>query len=98
MPITPVSGGSRSLILYTYLPPFKLLADASDAIEASVWDPWGMANISKRCIFSLLSVATRTHDDTHDATCTPASGQGRRRCSDNACIHAAASKLPFKHT
>ena len=48
----------------------NLLADASDAIDASACDPWGMANISKRCIFSLLSAATRTHDDTHDATCT----------------------------
>ena len=58
------------LSFYIYAPPFNPLADASDATEASAWDPWGMANISERCIFSLLSVAIRTHDDTHDATCT----------------------------
>ena len=58
------------LSFYIYVPPFNPLADASDATEASAWDPWGMVNISKRCIYSLLSVAIRTHADMHDATCT----------------------------
>ena len=53
MLITPVSGGSRSLLLYVS-PPLNLLADASDVTEASASDPWGHGKHQQEVPFQSL--------------------------------------------
>ena len=105
MPITPVSGGSRSLILYICTSfqtcwPMPLMPLTHQPVTPGAWQTSASVAFSVSCRRPQGPMTTRMmrHAPCMLHPCQAASGQGRRYWSDKSCLHAAASKLSFQRT